>query len=385
MFDFIPYLSFLTSGIGLFFICYLLVRYGRSSHIYGLLYIIFALVFLEFYIYALTSKHIYNMLFLLRTPNVIRAFLPIVLFLYVRNMLNPTIQMRGVDWLHFVFPILVFVGVLPDLLLDSPSKKAILDAYYVQNNSFINTPSGWIPAGFVQPISILAGVAYGFVSVGYIFFTQKKFGMEYAYINRQSLIWLNLLAGAVTIYFLLQLYQYLNLFINNSFDPPSQLIKCILSIILFGYFITTPNVQENIDGCILPVDKVTPSVLDVVPNLLAAYQTDKIAVKLDQQIKNSQAFLDSTLDLNALAILTDMTSAKLSKYIKTYYGISFVELINRLRIHYFLEQRQAFDQYTLETYIYQSGFANRSTFYAAFKIYMGVNPSFYLKELNELT
>ncbi len=385
MFDFIPYLSFLTSGIGLFFICYLLVRYGRSSHIYGLLYIIFALVFLEFYIYALTSKHIYNMLFLLRTPNVIRAFLPIVLFLYVRNMLNPTIQMRGVDWLHFVFPILVFVGVLPDLLLDSPSKKAILDAYYVQNNSFINTPSGWIPAGFVQPISILAGVAYGFVSVGYIFFTQKKFGMEYAYINRQSLIWLNLLAGAVTVYFLLQLYQYLNLFINNSFDPPSQLIKCILSIILFGYFITTPNVQENIDGCILPVDKVTPSVLDVVPNLLAAYQTDKIAVKLDQQIKNSQAFLDSTLDLNALAILTDMTSAKLSKYIKTYYGISFVELINRLRIHYFLEQRQSFDQYTLETYIYQSGFANRSTFYAAFKKYMGVNPSFYLKELNELT
>lgn len=383
MFDFIPYLSFLTSGIGLFFICYLLVRYGRSSHIYGLLYIIFALVFLEFYIYALTSKHIYNMLFLLRTPNVIRAFLPIVLFLYVRNMLNPTIQMRGVDWLHFVFPILVFVGVLPDLLLDSPSKKAILDAYYVQNNSFINTPSGWIPAGFVQPISILAGVAYGFVSVGYIFYTQKKFGMEYAYINRQSLIWLNLLAGAVTVYFLLQLYQYLNLFINNSFDPPSQLIKCILSIILFGYFITTPNVQENIDGCILPVDKVTPSVLDVVPNLLAAYQTDKIAVKLDQQIKNSQAFLDSTLDLNALAILTDMTSAKLSKYIKTYYGISFVELINRLRIHYFLEQRQSFDQYTLETYIYQSGFANRSTFYAAFKKYMGVNPSFYLKELNE--
>ncbi len=381
MFDFIPYLSFLTSGIGLFFICYLLVRYGRSTHIYGLLYIIFALVFLEFYIYALTSKHIYNMLFLLRTPNVIRAFLPIVLFLYVRNMLNPTIQMRGVDWLHFIFPILVFVGVLPDLLLDSPSKKAILDAYYVQNNSFINTPSGWIPAGFVQPISILAGVAYGFVSVGYIFFTQKKFGMEYAYINRQSLIWLNLLAGAVTVYFLLQLYQYLNLFINNSFDPPSQLIKCILSIILFGYFITTPNVQENIDGCILPVDKVTPSVLDVVPNLLAAYQTDKIAVKLDQRIKNSQAFLDSTLDLNALAILTDMTSAKLSKYIKTYYGISFVELINRLRIHYFLEQRQAFDQYTLETYIYQSGFSNRSTFYAAFKKYMGVNPSFYLKEI----
>jgi AraC-like DNA-binding protein len=381
MFDYIPYLSFLTSGIGLFFICFLVLRFGQVPKVYGLVFIIFAVVFLEFYIYALTSKHIYKMLFLLRTPNIIRAFLPIVLFLYVRNMLNPTKQTRGTDWIHFVFPLLIFVGVLPDLFLDSPSKIAILDAYYVQNNSFINTPSGWIPAGFVQPVSILVGVTYGLVSVGHIFFTQKKFGVEYAYINRQSLIWLNLLAGTVTIYFLLQLYQYINLFINNSFDPPSQLIKCILSIILFGYFITTPNVQENIDGCILPEDKVTLSLIDVVPNLLAEYQTDKIALKLDQQIKKSQAFLDSSFDLNAMAKLTDMTSSKLSKYIKTYYGISFVELINRLRIHYFLEQRQAFDQYTLETYIYQSGFSNRSTFYAAFKKYMGVNPSFYLKEI----
>jgi YesN/AraC family two-component response regulator len=79
----------------------------------------------------------------------------------------------------------------------------------------------------------------------------------------------------------------------------------------------------------------------------------------------------------------DMPAAKLSKLIKKYYGISFVELINRLRIHYFLQQRASFNQYTLETYMYQSGFTNRSTFYAAFKKYVGVNPSYYLKEMNE--
>lgn len=70
--------------------------------------------------------------------------------------------------------------------------------------------------------------------------------------------------------------------------------------------------------------------------------------------------------------------------IKSYYGISIVEYINRLRIHHFLSQREAFNQYTLETYMYQSGFANRSTFYAAFKKHVGVNPSFYIKELNQL-
>jgi len=80
MFEFVPYLSFLTSGIGLFFIFYLLVRFGHIGKIYGLVFVIFALVYLEFYIYALTSKHIYKMLFILRTPNILRAFLPISLF-----------------------------------------------------------------------------------------------------------------------------------------------------------------------------------------------------------------------------------------------------------------------------------------------------------------
>ena len=78
-----------------------------------------------------------------------------------------------------------------------------------------------------------------------------------------------------------------------------------------------------------------------------------------------------------------MTGAKLSKSIKTYYGLTFAEFVNRLRIQYFLDQRSNFSQYTMETYIYQSGFSNRSTFYAAFKKYVGVNPSFYLKEMNE--
>ena len=103
----------------------------------------------------------------------------------------------------------------------------------------------------------------------------------------------------------------------------------------------------------------------------------------DDKIKSDQVYLSPDVDLAALAKLVDMPSAKLSKLIKMYYGISFAEYINRLRIHHFLQQRSSFDQYTLETYIYQSGFTNRSTFYAAFKKYVGLNPSFYLKEIHQ--
>jgi AraC-like DNA-binding protein len=381
MFDFVPYLSFLTSGIGLFFIFYLLVRFGKFPKVYGLIYIIFAVVFLEFYIYALTSKHIYHMLFILRTPNIIRIFLPVALFLYVRGMLLPSNQLKGLHYLHLVFPIMLTIGVMPDLFLSAAEKTDILNHYYVQNKYFITRPMGWIPAGFVQPVSILVGIVYGIATLVLISLTKKRQGADFVFINRQSLVWLNMLSTAVTLYFVLQLYQYLNLFINNSFDPPSQLIKCVIGIMLFTYFITTPNVQENMDGCILPKGKLFPSILEIYPHLIPEFKVDQVAMNLDKQVKESKAYLSAEYDLSGMAKDLEIPISKFPKLIKKYYGVSFVEFLNRLRIHHFLEQRSYFDQFTLETYMYQSGFSNRSTFYAAFKKYVGVNPSFYLKEM----
>ncbi|UAJ13581.1 helix-turn-helix domain-containing protein [Aquirufa lenticrescens] len=383
MFDFVPYLSFLTSGIGVLFICYLLVRFPRIPQVYMLGWIIFSLVFLEFYIYALTSKHIYQMLFILRTPNIIRIFLPVVLYWYVRQMLLPSMNAKVMHYWHFVFPVLLTIGVMPDLFLSAVEKTAILDHYYAQNKYFISTPMGWLPSGFVQPASILFGIVYGVITLFLIWQTKHKMGTSYVHINKQSLIWLNLLSGAITIYFLLQLYQYINLFLNNSFDPPSQLIKCAIGISLFTYFITTPNVQENMDGCILPKEKGTPTIPEIQPDLILAVASDMEAIAFDKKMKTDQAYLSPDFDLAVMAKLVDMPPAKLSKQIKMYYGISFAEYINRLRIHHFLQQRSSFDQYTLETYMYQSGFTNRSTFYVAFKKYVGVNPSFYLKEISQ--
>ena len=381
MYDFVPYLSFLTSGIGLFFICYLLFRFGKSPKVYGLIFIIFALVYMEFYLYALTSKHIYKMLFLLRSSNIFRIFLPATLYLYVRSMLLPANQLKSWQFLHFTVPVLMSIGIMPDLFLSEEAKTAVLDNYYVNNKYFISIPVGWIPAGFMQPISIVFGIVYGGLTLVLIQKTRRKQGETYTHINKQTLTWLNLLAAAVTIYFALQLYQYINLFLNNAFDPPSQIIKCLLGILLFSYFISTPNVQENMDGCILPKGKSFPSIQEIYPNIIPAYNMDLVAMNLDKQVKESKAYLSAEYDLSAMAKALEIPISKLPKLIKKYYGISFVEFINRLRIHHFLEQRSSFDQFTLETYMYQSGFSNRSTFYAAFKKYVGVNPSFYLKEM----
>jgi AraC-like DNA-binding protein len=225
------------------------------------------------------------------------------------------------------------------------------------------------------------GILYGIWSLWLIFQAQKIHGERFVYVNKQTLIWLNMLSATLTVYFLLQFYQYINLFLHHSFDPPSQVIKCIVGIGLFTYFISTPNVLENMDGCILEDELRDAKPDEIIPTLIGKFANDTLAVQMDELVKSQQSYLNPDCDLNSMAKSLDTTGAKLSKAIKTYYGLSFAEFINRLRIQYFLEQRSNFSHFTMETYIYQSGFTNRSTFYAAFKKYVGVNPSFYLKEM----
>ncbi len=386
MFDFVPYLSFLTSGIGVLFMCYLFARFRSYPKVYWLICIIFSLVFLEFYIFALTSKHIYQMLFLLRIPNMVRAFLPILLYFYVWTMLNPKHPIRKYQYWHFLFPCVITIGVMPDVLLSASEKVAILDGYYQKNNYLLVKPAGWIPPGVVQPVSIVVGLCYSFLCLRLIYQAKKRLGATFNFINRQTLIWLQLLSGAVSCYFLLQFYQYSTLLLGYSFDPPSQLFKCAVAISLFAYFMTSPNIQENMDGCIIPSHEDQgpnlPSVEEIYPSLLPEFMTDKYANELDRMIKESYCYLEPTCDLSQLAKKVEQSPQKFSKLVKNYYGISFVELLNRLKIHYFLVHFDQYDQFTLETYIYQSGFTNRSTFYVAFKKYVGVNPSFYIKEIN---
>lgn len=386
MYNYVPYLSFLTSGIGILFILYLLFRFYQFQKAYWLMGIIFSVVYMEFYIYALTSKHIYQMLFLFRSSNILRAFLPVLLFFYVKGMLKPNKPIQPLEWLHFIFPIIVTIGIMPDLLLPDAEKIKILDGYYKENSFLLLRKAGMIPPGTVQPASIAVGIIYGLLSIGQIFYAQKKFGSSFVYYNKQNLTWLKLLSLVITLYFLLQLYQYLNLFMNHTFNPPSQIIKCIIGILLFSYFIGTPNVQENMDGCILPPSKkqhdFVPSVEDILPKILTS-SDNNFPKNFEQKIKESACYLHHNCDLQTVAKIVDLTPQKLSAQIKKMYGMSFVEYINRLKIYHFLSQCKHSDHYTLETYIYESGFKNRSTFYAAFKKYIGINPSFYLKEIGK--
>lgn len=92
-------------------------------------------------------------------------------------MLLPYNQLKGLHYLHLVFPILLTIGVMPDLFLSTAEKTDILNHYYAQNKYFITRSMGWFPAGFVQPVSILVGIVYGIATLVLISLTKKGKGL----------------------------------------------------------------------------------------------------------------------------------------------------------------------------------------------------------------
>jgi hypothetical protein len=198
-------------------------------------------------------------------------------------MLSPNQQIKPIDYLHFIFPFLVIIGLMPDLMLSDTEKTTILDNYYEHNNFLLMRKAGLIPPGILQPVSIVLGLIYGSLSFGMIYHTQKNAGNSFTYFNKQTLLWLKLLSLSIFLYFGLQLYQNLNLFMNHTFNPPSQIIKCLVGILLFSYFIGTPNVQENMDGCIVPSDETNsndiPTISEIYPSLLQNFRDDEMLFK----------------------------------------------------------------------------------------------------------
>lgn len=388
MYSYISYLSFLTSGIGVFFIFFLSIRFHQFPKTYWLISIIFAFVYIEFYTYALVSKHILNMLFLFRSANIIRAILPIHLFFYVRGMLFPNKRLKPIHYLNYLFPVIVTIGIMPDLLLSDAEKVQIFDNFYQNPDYLLKRPVGYFPSATLQPISMIIVCFYAIYTLLFIYFSQYKLGKNFTYINKNSIFWLKLLCIFVFIYFGSELVSYRTLQVEKIFDSYAKAITCILGLGLFAYFMLTPNVQENLDGCLMPkvVDEkhIFPTLDEISPVLKNEFRDNEIALHFEKQIKSSKCYLNASCDLQSVANIVEISPQKLSNQIKSYFGISFAEYINRLKIHHFLSNFNHFNQFTLETYIYESGFKNRSTFYVAFKKYVGVNPSFYLKEKKQL-
>lgn len=111
---------------------------------------------------------------------------------------------------------------------------------------------------------------------------------------------------------------------------------------------------------------------------------DAILEKLEK-FEDTHRFTKKNYTLTKLAKELDTNSTYLSKIINMTKGMNFAKYMNEIRIDYAIEQlkeNKVFRSYTIKAIAIEVGFNNAQSFSTAFHKKTGINPSYFLKQLD---
>jgi len=351
--------------------------------------LIFSFIWIEFYMYALTSKNVLEMPFLYRTAFPFRLFIGPILFLYIKNILSPTSNFLKKNIWHLLLPTILVLMIVPDFLISNEVKRSYFEQFYRHESIFIKINTGFMPAGIMQPLTSIIAMFYCFLTIYYIDRKVKSYSSQYKIINRSSINWVRTITYVTTIFNGLQFVQFLLLKESETFNSVVQILQSSLLIFLKGHFITSPgNVQmQNI--CVPSNhDEIngqnTHKGLEKVG--IPPYQTvGEFGLMIEKYMLERKPYLDSDFDLEKMSDDLKLNKRKISKYLKTITGMNFNDLVNRYRVYHYLElvKDNAYKSIKTESLIKECGFSHKSTFYASFQKIFGDSPSNYLSKDSE--
>jgi len=136
---------------------------------------------------------------------------------------------------------------------------------------------------------------------------------------------------------------------------------------------------------------VAKPVSDVPKELLIPKETvDKILSRLEKW-KQAQRFLEPNITRASMAVHLETNVHYVSDVIAHYYGKSFTEYINDLKIDYIIDQLRTDKHkrmFTHDALAKEAGFRTTQSFVTAFKARTGISPNFFSakirKEMAEL-
>lgn len=112
----------------------------------------------------------------------------------------------------------------------------------------------------------------------------------------------------------------------------------------------------------------------------------ELITRLEKVLIENRRFMDDSLTLQELAAKLNTNTSDLSKAINTHYEVNFRTLINKLRIEKSVKllSDSSFNHYSIEGIAKEVGYKNLSTFNKNFKTLIGVTPSFFKKQSQQL-
>ncbi len=128
-----------------------------------------------------------------------------------------------------------------------------------------------------------------------------------------------------------------------------------------------------------------PRFLNNMPNEISSYKlfnSNKVLnnISFDQftfSFFTQTFFLKEKASIRELAVSLNVTQEELQDFVKVKYNLSFIDMINKHRILYFIELINLPENkdFTLESLSEKSGFSSRQNMHKSFKKYHGGNPS----------
>lgn len=125
---------------------------------------------------------------------------------------------------------------------------------------------------------------------------------------------------------------------------------------------------------------------DIPKELLIPQETvDKILSRLEKW-KQAQRFLESNITRASMAVYLETNVHYVSDVISHYYGKSFTEYINDLKIDYIIDQLKTDKHkrmFTHEALAKEAGFGTTQSFVTAFKARAGISPNFFSAKIRK--
>jgi AraC-like DNA-binding protein len=318
-----------------------------------------------------------------------------VLFFYVQATFNPSLEIKGKQWWHFVPGLLYNVGCVV---------AWVYDKWVAKQYVFLASQNDPDFHPIYQLVGFISMMVYLVLSIKYYY--AYKAAIEQVLSNAANFLF-SWVRNFLIAFLLIQLAWILNAAAGYIFNVSyADVWWYFLGFSIITYYIAIAGHGNMIEAKVFFKSDVFANHQQVLflqraPELLAynhqgnfenievATQEPAVAnadlqewkQKIEQLLTAEKMYEQPELSLLQLAKPLGVNIAQLSKYINAGFGLNFNDLVNKYRVMAVigLLEKGEHKRQTLLSIAYECGFNSKSTFNRAFKKEKGCTPQTYLQ------
>lgn len=320
-----------------------------------------------------------------------------MLYFYVRGVLRDDYRLSKKDVLHFIPALLLCINILPHLFSSFDSKLEYASRVLQNPAEILNNRNLFVPSVVNFLLRPMIGLIYMVVCIRLMFL---KFKYERPEDKQSKLIfkWLSFL-----IFNALMVYTSFLIFTIFSFQTLDYKIAEVkgyyfLNVTLIGLVVFNvslfffPNILYGLPQLdFLVSNKLKKEAIQEVEKKgvrsfeISSEKLQLLHSKIEQYCL-TKPYLSPDFSLSTMSADTDIPVHHLSYYFNEHLNINFNAWKNDHKINYviYLIENGSNEMLTLDALAKQAGFGSRTTFFNAFKQKMGLTPSEFLNQQNNI-